>query len=72
MTGPHLTKAMTRKQFAVHLVKRFQEAHPQIKKNKEEAIASAILCAEIVMEAIHAEDLDLSHWAELREAIINL
>ena len=63
---------MTRKQFAVSLVKRFQEAHPQIKKNKEEAIASAILGAEIVMETIHAGDLDLSYWAELREDIINL
>ena len=53
-------------------MKRFQEAHPQIKKNKEEAIASAILGAEIVMEAIHAGDLDLSYWAELREDLINL
>ena len=63
---------MTRKQFAVSLVKRFQEAHPQIKKNKEEAIASAILATEIVMEAIKWQDLDLSYWGELREDIINL
>ena len=63
---------MTRKQFAVSLVKRFQEAHPQIKKNKEEAIASAILATEIVMEAIHQGDVYLSHWAELREDLINL
>lgn len=63
---------MTRKQFAVSLVKRFQEAHPQVKKNKEEAIASAILCTEIIMETIHWEDLNLSYWAELREDLINL
>ena len=63
---------MTRKQFAVHLVKRFQEAHPQIKKNKEEAIASAILSTEIVMEAINWDYMDLSYWAELREDLINL
>lgn len=63
---------MTRKQFAVSLVKRFQEAHPQVKKNKEEAIASAILCTEIMMESIKWEDTNLSHWAELREDLINL
>jgi hypothetical protein len=63
---------MTRKQFAVSLVKRFQEAHPQIKKNKEEAIASAILATEIVLESIALGDLDLSHWADIRENIINL
>lgn len=63
---------MTRKQFAKNLVKRFQEAHPQIKKNKEEAIASAILGAEIVMEAIHAGDLDFSYWDELKEDIIDM
>ena len=63
---------MTRKQFAVSLVKRFQEAHPQIKKNKEEAIASAILSTEIIMEAINWDYMDLSYWAELREDLINL
>jgi hypothetical protein len=63
---------MTRKQFAKHLVKRFQDAHPQIKKNKEEAIASAILATEIVMEALHNGDVYLSYWAELREDIIDM
>jgi hypothetical protein len=63
---------MTRKQFAKNLVKRFQDAHPQIKKNKEEAIASAILATEIVMEALHNGDVYLSYWAELREDIIDM
>lgn len=62
---------MTRKQEASVLVKRFQEAHPQIKKNKEEAIASAILSTEILIEAIKSGDLDLESWTQLREKIIN-
>jgi hypothetical protein len=63
---------MTRKQFAVSLVKRFQEAHPQIKKNKEEAIASAILATEIVMETIWNDNMDLIFWEELKDDLINL
>ena len=63
---------MTRKQFAVSLVKRFQEAHPQIKKNKEEAIASAILATEIVMEAIWNDNMDLIFWEELKDDLINI
>ena len=63
---------MTRKQFAVSLVKRFQESHPQIKKNKEEAIASAILATDIVMEAIWNDNLDLIFWEELKDDLINI
>jgi exopolyphosphatase/pppGpp-phosphohydrolase len=63
---------MTSKQHAVSLVKRFQEAHPHIKKNKEEAIASAILATEIVMESIKWEYMDISDWAKLRDHLIDL
>lgn len=68
---------MTDKQTAVSLVKRFQEANPTIRKTKEEAIASAIVASEIVIEVLsececEQAEFKIMTWESIKEYLYNL
>jgi len=60
---------MTAKQNATELIKKFKDAQVRNKQSKEEAIASAIIFVELLLNYIENEDVE--YWQEVKYALIN-
>lgn len=60
---------MTPKQNATELIKKFKDAQVRNKQSKEEAIASAIIFVELLLNYIENEDVE--YWKEVKYALIN-
>ena len=60
---------MTPKQKSTELIKHFMNAQVRTKKSKEEAIASAILFIELLLN--YSEVKDIEYWEAVQDALIN-
>lgn len=60
---------MTPTQKATELIKKFKDAQVMNRKSKEEAIASAIIFVELLLNYIENEDVE--YWQEVKYALIN-